>query len=105
MRRDKSNNNFSLFESESVHAQADNVSDVRRSGLSGAGSSGNELATGDESKWCQLSNTAPPTLHMQTKVAIDYLVFWVYGQWFGKAQVCFNCWIDPKTRHKQKTMA
>ena len=98
MRRDKSSNNFNSIESESVCKQTDIVFDVRRSGLSGADTSGNESVAGNDDKWCQLSNTAPPTLHLQTKVAIDYLDFWVYGQWFGKAQSLFRLLDNAKEK-------
>ena len=89
MRRDKSSKNCDSIESDLVHSQPGIVSDGGLRGLSGDDSR-NEIVAGDENKWCQLSNTAPPNHQLETKVGIDYLVFWVYGRWFCKTQTFFR---------------
>ena len=62
----------------------------RTNGLSEDRTSKAAVAGSGDSGRCQLSNTAPPTLHYDIRVGIDYLTFWVYGEWSGDVQAFFN---------------
>ena len=55
----------------------------RTNGLSEDRTSKAAVAGSGDIGRCQLSNTAPPTLHSDIRVGIDYLTFWVYGEWSG----------------------
>ena len=62
---------------------------MRRSGLSADRTIGPTVGSSNDDR-CQLSNTAPPTLHSNIKVDIDYLTFWVYGEWSGDVEKLFQ---------------
>ena len=62
----------------------------RTNGLSEDRTSKAAVAGSGDIGRCQLSNTAPPTLHSDIRVGIDYLTFWVYGEWSGDVQAFFN---------------
>ena len=89
MRDNKYSKNYESAESENQGSREPVGPEVLRSGLSGARTLGTTGGSSPDA-WCQLSNTAPPTLQSDIVVDIDYLTFWVYGEWASGVEQLFK---------------